>query len=53
VHWYPYPFLDAGKHGYLSIAVISVALMVVGIVLTLFIARYSQLGTATKPKKRR
>lgn len=50
VHWYPYPFLNAEKHGYLGVALTSVAITVAGVVLALLIARYSQLSTRA-PKK--
>ncbi|HKR82384.1 MAG TPA: Pr6Pr family membrane protein [Candidatus Saccharimonadales bacterium] len=49
VHWYPYPFLNPQPHGYARVATASAVIALVGVALTLLLAKSTHLGT---PKKR-
>ena len=47
VGWYPYPFLDPGHHGYASIAVTSLMLLVMSTALACALAWMTQRATAS------
>lgn len=49
VGWYPYPFLDPSEKGYVGVAVISVALLILASILTWIVCMLS--GDSPKPAK--
>ena len=53
VGWYPYPFMDPGRHGYLAVLLTSVVIAVVLSVIVVVLAaapRWTALGRARPPR---
>lgn len=53
VHWYPYPFMDASLHGYLTVLLTSVIIAVVLAAITAVIARAPAWLRRTTPRGHR
>ncbi len=48
VDWYPYPFLDPRTQGYGKVAVTSVFIAIAGVLLTVMLGIYSQIGRSKR-----